>query len=153
MIQEFLKEVALFKDLDDDALAQVLMGGLVKRYPQGTKILEEGAPGGRLHVVQRGKVRISKVIPGVGEEALAILGPGDFFGEIEFLDGAPASANAIAHTACQVFSLPHSEIRTLMGSRPDVSARFLWAFAQTLAGRLRETNAKMGTLLGLARSL
>jgi CRP/FNR family cyclic AMP-dependent transcriptional regulator len=153
VIQEFLKEVALFKDLDDDALTQILMGGLVKRHREGAVILEEGAPGGRLHVVRRGQVRISKIIPGIGEEALAILGPGDFFGEIEFLDGAPASANAIAHTACEVFSLPHSEIRALMKDHPDLSARFLWAFAQTLAGRLRDTNAKMATLLGLARSL
>jgi CRP/FNR family cyclic AMP-dependent transcriptional regulator len=153
VIQEFLKQVSLFKDLDDDGLAQVLMGGFVKRYREGTVILAEGAPGGLLHVVRRGKVRISKVIPGVGEEALTILQPGEFFGEVEFLDGAPASANAIAHSACEVFSLPHTEIRSLMKSRPDLSARFLWAFAQTLAGRLRETDSKMAGLLSLARTL
>ncbi len=152
MIQEFLKQVSLFKDLDDDGLAQVLMGGFVKRYPEGAVILAEGAPGGQLHVVRRGKVRISKDIPGVGEEALTILEPGAFFGEVEFLDGAPASASAIAHSACEVFSLPHSEIRSLMRNRPELSARFLWAFAQTLASRLRETDSKMVTLLRLART-
>jgi CRP/FNR family cyclic AMP-dependent transcriptional regulator len=92
VIQEFLKTVPLFRELDDDDLAQVLMVGLLRRHPEGAVLTTEGAPGGQLHVIHQGRVRISKVVPGVGEEALAILGPGDFFGEIEFFDGAPASA-------------------------------------------------------------
>jgi len=107
-------------------------------------------PGLRLHVIRRGQVRISKMIPKVGEEALLILGPGDFFGEVEFLDGAPASANAIAHTACEVFSIPHAELKAMMHSRPELTARFLWAFGTTLAMRLRETNRKLATFLALA---
>jgi CRP/FNR family cyclic AMP-dependent transcriptional regulator len=152
LIQEFLKSVPLFADLDDDDLAHLLMVGLVRRYRQGTAILSEGAPGGRLHVIHQGQVRISKVVPGIGEEALVILSPGEFFGEIEFLDGAPSSANAIAHSPCEIFTVPHEEIQGLMRSRPELSARFLWAFARTLAGRLRATNQKMATLLSLARN-
>ena len=47
MIQEFLRTVPLFRELDDDELAQILMVGLVKRYPEGTQILTEGESGGR----------------------------------------------------------------------------------------------------------
>ncbi len=151
MIQQFLKTVSLFRDLEDEELAQVLMVGLVKRFPEGATILTEGAPGGQLHVIHEGRVRISKVVPGVGEEALTILGPGEFFGEVEFFDGAPASAHAIAHTECEVLTIPHGEIRSLMASRPDLSARFLWAFGRTLAGRLRESNQKMASLFAIAR--
>src|SRR5262245_36044093 len=104
MIQEFLKTVRLFRELDDDELTQVLMVGMVKRHPEGAHILTEGSMGGQLHVIHQGQVRISKVIPGAGEEALAILGPGEFFGEVEFLDGSPASANAIADRPCEVLS-------------------------------------------------
>ena len=150
MIQQFLKQLALFKDLEDDDLAQLLMVGLVRRYREGSMILTEGVPGLRLHVIRRGQVRISKMIPKVGEEALLILGPGDFFGEVEFLDCAPASANAIAHTACEVFSIPHAELKAMMHSRPELTARFLWAFGTTLAMRLRETNRKLATFLALA---
>src|SRR6185436_18006377 len=130
MIQEFLKTVPLFRELDDDDLAQVLMVGLLRRHPEGAVLTTEGAPGGQLHVIHQGRVRISKVVPGVGEEALAILGPGDFFGEVEFFDGATASAQAIAHTSCDVFSIPHREMADLMRSRPDLAAKFLWAFAR-----------------------
>jgi CRP-like cAMP-binding protein len=152
VIQEFLRGVLLFRDLPDDDLAHLLMVGMVKLYPEGAIILTEGAVGGRLHVIHQGKIRISKVVPGVGEEALAILEPGDFFGEVEFFDGAPSSAHAIAHTECEVFSIPHSEMEALIQSRPELSARFLWAFGQTMARRLRETNHKMATLFAISRT-
>lgn len=151
MIQQFLRSVALFRDLDDEELAQVLMAGLLKRYPQDTTILAEGAAGGQLHVIHEGRVRISKVVPGVGEEALTILGPGEFFGEVSFFDGAPASAHAIAHSDCEILTIPHEEIRSLMDSRPALSAKFLWAFARTLAGRLRDCNQKISSLFAITR--
>jgi len=152
LIQEFLRTIPLFRDLDDDELAQVLMVGLVKRYPESAAILTEGESGGRLHVITEGEVRISKDVPGLGEEALTILRPGEFFGEVQFFDGAPASAHAIAHTDCEIFSLPHAEIESLIRSRPGLAAKFFWAFGRTLAGRLRETNARMATLLAISKT-
>jgi CRP/FNR family cyclic AMP-dependent transcriptional regulator len=151
IIQEFLRSVSLFRELDDEELAQVLMVGMLKRYTQETVILQEGTPGGQLHVIHEGRVRISKVVPGVGEEALTILGPGDFFGEVAFFDGAPASAHAIAHADCEILTIPHEEIRGLMQSRPALSAKFLWAFARTLASRLRESNQKISSLFAITR--
>jgi len=152
MIQEFLRSVPLFAQLDDDELAHVLMVGVMRRHPQGAVIITEGSPGGQLHVIQSGQVRISKVVPGVGEEALTILGECDFFGEVEFFDHAPASAQAIAHTDCEVFAIPHGEVAELMNTRPELSAKFLWAFARTLATRLRETNQRMASLFAISRT-
>lgn len=152
ILQEFLRSVSLFRDLDDEELARVLMVGHLKHYAQEAVILTEGAPGGQLHVIHQGRVRISKVVPGVGEEALTILGPAEFFGEVEFFDGAPASAHAIAHSSdCEVFTIPHDEVRALMQSAPAVAAKFLWAFSQTLATRLRESNQKISSLFAIAR--
>jgi CRP/FNR family cyclic AMP-dependent transcriptional regulator len=152
MIQEFLRQVTLFRELDYDELAHVLMVGRVRRFAPGAVILTEGTAGGQLHVIQQGRVRIGKVVPGVGEEALAILGPSEFFGEIEFFDGSPASAQAVAHEDCEILSIPHSEIRALMEGRPEIGAKFLWAFARTLAGRLRDTNQRMASVLAISRT-
>jgi len=152
LIQEFLRTVPLFRELDDDELTQILMVGLVKRYPETTSILTEGESGGSLHVITEGEVRISKDVPGLGEEALTILHPGDFFGEVQFFDGAPSSAHAIAHSDCEVLSIPHAEIEGLISSRPGLAAKFFWAFGRTLAGRLRETNARMATLLAISKT-
>jgi CRP-like cAMP-binding protein len=118
----------------------------------GTQILTEEAPGGQLHIIREGQVRISKTVPGLGEEALTILGPGEFFGEVEFFDGAPASAHAIAHSDCEVLQIPHEEMRVLIRSHPQLAARFFWAFGRTLASRLRETNHRMASLLAISRT-
>src|SRR3954471_8641381 len=116
IIQEFLRSVSLFRDLDDEELAHVLMIGHLKRYPREAVILTEGAPGGQLHIIHQGRVRISKVVPGVGEEALTILGPAHFFGEAPLFDGTASAANAIAHSDCEDFSTPHEEARAMMAS-------------------------------------
>lgn len=152
MIQEFLRTVPLFHELDDEELTQVLLVALVKRYPSGARILEEEQSGGQLHVIREGQVRISKTVPGLGEEALTILGPGEFFGEVEFFDGSPASAHAFAHTDCEILQVPHEDMRALLKSHPQLAARFFWAFGRTLARRLRETNQRMASLLAISRS-
>jgi CRP/FNR family transcriptional regulator, cyclic AMP receptor protein len=152
MIQEFLRTVPLFHQLDDEELTQVLLAVLVKRYTAGAQILTEGEPGGRLHIIREGRVRISKVVPGLGEEALSILVAGEFFGEVEFFDGAPASAHAIAHLDCEVLSIGHPEMKSLIQSHPELAAKFFWAFGRTLASRLRETNQRMASLLAISRA-
>jgi CRP/FNR family cyclic AMP-dependent transcriptional regulator len=151
-IQEFLKTVPVFRDLTDDDLAQILMVGRIRRYPAGTVIISEGTAGGQLHVIHEGQVRISKVVPNAGEEALTILQPGAFFGEVEFFDGAPASAHAIAHTDCSLLALPHGEMRDFIQNRPNLAAKFFWAFGITLASRLRDTNDRIATLLAISRA-
>jgi CRP-like cAMP-binding protein len=148
--QEFLRSVALFRGLDDDALAQLLMAGLVKRYPASAVILAEGAPVSQLHVIQQGQVRIGKRVPGTGEEALAILGPGAFFGEVEWIDGAPATAQAVAHTPCELLLLPFRELEALLAARPALAGGVLRAVAAALAGRLRDMNQRLATLLALS---
>src|SRR5262249_37535756 len=144
--------VPLFRELDDEELAQVLMAGVVKRYPEGAVIIKEGETGGQLFVIHEGQVRISKVVPGVGEEALSILSPGEVFGEVEFFDGAPASPHALAHHACELLAIPHGEVSALMRSQPALAAKFLWAFSRTLSSRLRDTNQRMASLLAISRT-
>lgn len=149
MIQHYLRQSPLFAELDDDDLAALLMVGRVRRFAPDAVILSEGTPGGALHVIQIGRVRISKVVPGVGEEALAILEAGELFGEVEFFDGGAPSAHVLAHGECEIFSMPHAEMRELIARRPDLAGRFLWAFGRTLARRLRDTNQKMASLFAL----
>jgi CRP/FNR family cyclic AMP-dependent transcriptional regulator len=152
MIQEFLRTVPIFRELDDEELLQVLMVGLVRLYPEGATIVTEGQSGGQLIVIHQGQVRISKVVPGVGEEALAILQPGDFFGEMELLDGSPAAAHALAHTDCEIFSIPHREVEALMAEHPGLAVKFLRAFGRRLAARVRETNQRLASLFAMSRN-
>lgn len=151
MIQNFLRSVELFSDLQDDELAHVLMTGMMKRFRAGNPIVTEGAAGGHLYVIKQGQVRLSKQVPGAGEEALTILGPGEIFGEMEFFDGIAPSTHAIAHTDCDALAVPHSEIRNMMKTNPALACKFLWALGRTLARRAREGHQRMASLFAISR--
>jgi CRP-like cAMP-binding protein len=151
LIQNFLRSVELFSDLDDDELAHVLMAGMIKRYRAGTPIVTEGAANASLYVIRDGQVRLSKQVPGVGEEAITILGPGEIFGEMEFFDETPPSIHAIAHAECDVLAVPHGEIHGMMKTNPTLAWKVLWALGRTLARRVREGHQRMASLFAISR--
>ena len=150
MNAEFLKEVLLFQGLNNDQLAEILMLGIVKDYKKGAAVFEEGAEGDRLYVIYTGAVRISRIYE-MGEEALTVLGPGEFLGEMSFFNAEPRSARAIAQEDAQLLELLNAELRSHLEGRPDVALRFLWAFCRTLSQRVRETNEKFTALFAISR--
>jgi CRP/FNR family transcriptional regulator len=151
MNAEFLKGVELFQGLDDNQLAEILLLGIVKEYKKGDLIFEEGSLGDRFFVIYRGEVRISKVYDKMGEEALTILGPGEFLGEMSFFEEEPRSARAVAHEDAQLLELGNKELKTHLHEHPDVALDFLWAFGRTLSRRVRVTNEKFSTLFAISR--
>ncbi len=151
MNAEFLKGVLLFQGLDNDQLAEILMLGIVKDYKKGAAIFEEGAEGDRLYVIYTGAVRISRMYEHMGEEALTVLGPGEFLGEMSFFNAEPRSARAIAQEDAQLLELLNADLRNHLEGRPDVALRFLWAFCRTLSQRVRETNEKFTALFAISR--
>ena len=81
-----LKQVPLFANLAPEYL--VLIAGLAaaKELKAGEHIFREGEIGAEMYVIAQGKVRISKTVPGIGEESLAVLEPGNYFGEMALVD-------------------------------------------------------------------
>ena len=151
MNAEFLKGVRLFQGLDNDELAEILMLGMVKDYKKGAVIFEEGAKGDRFYIVYTGAVRISKIYQHMGEEALTVIGPGDFLGEMSFFNEEQRSARAVAQEDAQLLELRNAALRSHLETRPDVALRFLWAFCCTLSQRVRETNEKFSALFAISR--
>ncbi len=107
-------------------------------------IFAEGDPGREMYVVLEGRVRISKFIPGGGEEALAILERGDFFGEMALIDGQPRSADARAHGGpVTVLALDEATIKEVLTVDPEASLEFLQLLCRLVAKRLREIDEKV----------
>ena len=89
-----------------------------KHYPAETALFREGDAGEALCVIARGRVRISRRISG-GEEAFAILSPGEIFGEMALLDpGSGRSADAVAHEDAVVLELSRDRFEALETADP-----------------------------------
>lgn len=116
----------------------------VKRFPSGTFLFHEGDPGNEMYVVLEGKVMISKYIPGGGEEALAILERGDFFGEMSLIDGQPRSADAKAYQgAVTVVAFDELTIKEVQNVDPRAAVDFIRLLCRLMCKRLREIDDKV----------
>jgi CRP/FNR family cyclic AMP-dependent transcriptional regulator len=101
-------------------------------------IFVEGQEADALYIVVDGGVRISRRIPGMGEEALAIFGRGEIFGEMALIDDQRRSADAIAHSdGCLVLVVSKSDIEEIVALNSNASIQFLRLLCQMLCRRLR----------------
>jgi CRP/FNR family cyclic AMP-dependent transcriptional regulator len=115
-----------------------------KRFAAGACLFQEGDEGSEMYVVLEGRAMISKFIPGAGEEALAILERGDFFGEMSLIDGEPRSADARAHGGpLTVLALDQGTVREILAMDPHAALEFLQLLCRLVAGRLREIDDKV----------
>ena len=128
-----LRRCALFAHVDDPGLTT--LAGLMRprRFRRNEVIFHQDDIGDSLHIVVEGGVKI--VLPSQeGDEAIiASLKPGDFFGELALLDGAPRSTTATALEATETLALPRDQFLRLLPEDP----RLVTALLRALAGELR----------------
>ena len=132
-VLESLRSIAFFGGLDAPALERLAASMRARRFRRGEVIFHIGDPGDALFIIVSGEVKIS--LPAdTGEEAiLATLLPGDVFGELALLDGAPRSASATAIVATETVVLPRDRFRELIATEAGVRDALLAA----IAGELR----------------
>ena len=115
-----------------------------ERFREGSTIFREGEKGDKLFIVLDGRVRISKFIPGVGEEALTVLDRGDFFGEMALIDDMARSADAKSHDGdATVLSIDRATLNEILSMDPHASLQFLNLLCRMISRRLREINEKI----------
>jgi len=147
-----LRQIDLFRNLDAVQLAHLASISQVQVAKKGTVLFSEGDKPEFFYVIAKGRVRISKQIPGIGEEALAILDQGTYFGEMELIDSEmPRSAMALAHEDCTLQAMRISDFHTLIGTDRELAVAILWSIVRTLANRLRATNDKVTAMFAMAQ--
>lgn len=132
MSRSVLARVGLFTDLSAQELDQLAASLRRRRYVEGQIVFAQGDPGTSLYVVEEGSVRISRTSPEGKEFVLAVLGPGEFFGELALLDGEPRSADAVAQEGCQLLLLPREDFIHFIESRPRVALSLLAVVSRRL---------------------
>lgn len=140
---EILAQVDIFAGLPPVHLRRVVDIGGQEQYKKNQHIFSEGDAGDKFYLIMSGAVRISRFVPGMGEEALAVLRSGAYFGEMSLIDEAPRSAAAIAHESCGLFVIDRRDLEDLLFVDRDLAYELLWNLVRTLSRRLRATNDKM----------
>ncbi len=126
---EILKHVSLFAACSDKELRQIASICTPVSVREGTILAKEGSPGREFYAIGDGSAKVS-----LRGKTLAMLGPGEFFGEMSLLDSEPRSATVKAETDMEVYVLEPREFSTLIDQHPAVAKKILKAMAK----RLRE---------------
>jgi CRP-like cAMP-binding protein len=145
-----LKQAAIFQDLDDGELARVSEVCREQKFAAGQHIFKEGEPGNRLFIISQGDVRISRTIPGSGEEALTVLKPGSCFGEMSIFDRSERSTDAIANSSCTLITIARPDFELLLDFNRDIAHKVLWSVVRMLSARLRVTNDNLRSFLAMS---
>jgi CRP-like cAMP-binding protein len=120
-----------------DALAR-----FARDYAAGAVLFEEGQPGDFMYVVQHGEVEIRRQV-GEIERVLAVLYPGEFFGEMAILNGRPRSATAVVRTPATLIVIEGRTFEAMLRARPEIAMRII----KSLATRLESANQHIELLL------
>jgi CRP-like cAMP-binding protein len=133
---ELLQRVPLLAALtnaDREALAAAVAR---RRFRRGDIIFQKDEPGHALFIVERGSVRIYVPSAQGNDLILAVLGAGDFFGDLSLLDGRPRSASAAASVETTLLALERTDFIAMITSRPAAAMAVL----EAVSLRLRDTD-------------
>ena len=127
-------DVTWFQPLNRRKQSRVLALGHRRQVAPGTKLLVEQTPGTEVLLVLSGYASCS-----IGQTALTIFGPGDFFGEVAALDGGLRTATVTAISPMEALVLPAEDFSTLLAEVPSLA----FMIAKTLALRIRQANERV----------
>lgn len=128
-----------------------------RSFPAGQVLFREGEPGAEMYVIQSGRVRISKVFPS-GERTLAVVGPGEFFGEMAILNDKPRTATATALEALHALVIDGRTFEAMVLGNGEIAVRMITRLARRLHSAnayidiLSRADPRARVILGLARA-
>lgn len=138
----FLRRVPLFFGLTEPQLEQLAAGSARRSYPKGRAICSEGEPSQSMFILLAGRAKVQHCDTEGKEVILAILGPGEFFGEMSLIDDAPRSASVITLESSEFISVGKEAFKSMLLQSHDMCASVM----RGLVRRLREADRKIQTL-------
>lgn len=130
-----------FASLDEAGLRALSPRGVIRSFPKGAVLVNEGDGTDALYVLLCGRVKAFLAHEDGKEVVLNTIGVGDYFGEL-VLDGGPRSASIMALEPCRVYLIPRQDVEDLIQSNP-VFARDLM---NRLIGKVRSLTSRVRDL-------
>lgn len=132
-------EWALLEGVPEEVRRRVLAGARLRRFARGEVVFHEGDPGDTLHLIAKGHVAV-RTTTALGDTAtLAVLGAGDFFGELALLEERPRTASIVALEKTETLALHRDDFDKIASDHPSVHA-FL---AQVLGAQVRRLTGQV----------
>lgn len=100
-------------------------------YPKDTVVFCEGMPGTELYIIQKGSVKITKIVENT-EVLLAVLKPGDIFGEMALLENKPRSATAIAYEDTYLLTVNKDNFERMVQTQPQIVTKLTQLLAERI---------------------
>lgn len=133
----------LFATMDESEQRALLSSMTKVELNRGEVLFDEGENGESLYIIEEGKIKLGSSSGDGRENLLAILGPGEMFGELSLFDPGPRSLGASAVSDSVLYELEHSALVAAIEENPGVAKHLLTA----LARRLRRTNEALADLV------
>lgn len=125
-----LKQIPLFSGLSDIELTHVEASATAKTYAKGTIIINEGDAGSSMFLVMQGKVKVYVSDAGGKEYVLAVLGPGEYVGELALLDDEPRTASVETEEQSTFLVIQKEDFLTLLREHPSIQFKLLLNLAR-----------------------
>lgn len=150
-----LKQFPVFVHLPDDVVGRLAKNMEQETFSGDGVVFPEGKPGDAIYFVVSGEVIIKKIIDAAQglSKVVAVLGPGEFFGEMALLESVPRSASAVAHGPVTLFRLSKQEFERLLDSDAKVAMELFRGLVGTLSLRLRQTTREMVSIFEVGRAI
>jgi len=138
----YLSNYAPFKNFDGNDLSALGSTGEEKSYQKDELIFDEDSKGDSMYVIKTGAVKIQKKVKNQ-ENTIAVLNPGEFFGEMALLDGQPRSAAVRATTDTTVLMVSLEGYQALRKDSPHTALKLMDIIIKVLSNRLRQANKNL----------
>ena len=139
---EMLKGIPLFQLLGEEERRELASQLELVRYAAHHMVFHVGDPGDSMYIVCTGALEVFFKNDTGERIVLERPGPGDFFGELAFLENGCRSASVMATADSEVFRLSHRNLERFLEARPHTAIHILAAMSRRLrvtAERLRHT--------------
>lgn len=138
---EKLKEIVLFKGLDNRELDIVSRKVFEKQYKKGSTLFVEGMAGEVLYIVMEGGVDVIKKVKG-GEKVISNVNSGEIVGEMSLIDEEPRSASGKTNSDSRLIVITKNSFNEMLESDPKIAAKILMSLLKIINKRLRVTDKK-----------
>ena len=130
MDKDLLGNIPLFAKLKDEELAELAKLLKAERFVDQQPIFWIGEEGSEFYLIQVGRVSVNYPDDAGREVTIAVLGPGDFFGEISLLDGGPRTATIRAQGVVMLLSLSRRDFLEFLKGHPTAAIHILTVLGQ-----------------------